>query len=114
MEYTLRKLNIMDIKTICKILKEVNITREEVKDVLEDIIQGKNQTQSGIKIINLLLDFFCESETFWIFIKDITNCEDLTKIPIIELKNILLAVYKDNELASFFYGLSSPQLSQKK
>lgn len=117
-EYKIRKLNILDIRTIAKILKEVNITRQEVREVFENFLSESrlfvlnehknynNYSKVVIPLINILIDILADSNTFWDFIADITG-EDLTEIGLLDAKKLITTLLEDKELTSFFTGMAT-------
>lgn len=128
--YKIRKLNVLDIRSVAKILKEVGITKAEIKESLEKILKQSQQDKNNKKslgeikaenyigaimpLVDEAIKFLCDCDSFWEFLKDITTCDDLSKIPLSELKNIINTLIEDNELLSFFTGLSTQKEEQEK
>lgn len=116
-KYKVRELNIMDIRTIAKILKEAKITREEVRNaigVAREEKDKKNYIHTIMPLLDVVIDILIESETLWEFLKDIIKCEDLKLIPISDIKEILSTLFEDMGLISFFTGVSTQEKNLEK
>jgi hypothetical protein len=137
-KYKIRQLNVLDIRTIAKILKEVGITRNEMKETIQKIFSTSKSIADGNKgievnidlemnietvtdtntinyigqllpLLDIVLDILVESETFWTFLSSILGIKNLAIVPMYEVKNIINTLVKDESVTSFFTGASTQE-----
>ena len=125
-EYKIRKLNLLDIRRMAKILREVKIPKEEFKNIVYDIFSSAKTlsggTESGenvggfIKAIvpafEGLLSLFADSDSFWEFLASLLSVPyaELENIGVTEIKDIVTAVIGDEQVAAFFTSITKTEV----
>ena len=143
MKYNVRDLNILDVRWMAKILKEVNLTKDELKDLIADVMvsarsissseetsddadveNGNPKPSSGyngfvsaiVPAIGIIIDLLSGSDTFWAFLADLlsTDYEGLRQVKLNDMKEIYETLAKNEQVISFFTSISDATKSEEK
>lgn len=125
MKYKIRKLNLLDIRRMAKLLKELNISKESLKDVVTDIFTSANDLSKNnqnpesisnfIKAITPAIDgliyLLADCDSFWDFLASLLGVEyeELGNIGIFEIKEIITDLIGDEQVISFFTSIFKAQ-----
>lgn len=137
MNYKIRNLNILDIRSMARILREVDMTTELFKETIGEVVGAamkissstteeneednydadkdgiKGFIQAAIPLLDNILYILAESNSFWEFLADLLSLtyDDLKNVSFFDIKEILMELAKDKQVAGFFTSISS-EMSQ--
>ena len=141
MKYKVRDLNILDVRWMAKILKEVNLTKDEFKDLVADIMVSARSISSSeessddaenenpkpssryngfvsaiVPAIGIIIDLLSGSDSFWEFLADLlsTDYEGLRQVKLNDMKEIYGTLAENEQVISFFTSISDVMKSEEK
>ncbi len=105
-KYNIRKLNILDIRKIIAIARDVHMGVDELRNLALEFLDGDGA--AALTADDKALSLVCDSGRLWEFVADILgfdSTDNLNSVSIADLNEIVACIRADDSFMAFLRGL---------